>query len=183
MRRAITVVALSVLALAVIAPAAQARTKQRYFQDLALNGPFPGRVFITVIYKDSHGDGRFRPRSITAYSVEAQVSCNPGGTSAMSITKSDANPYTPFKQRLKKGRFATAFQADVDPRLIPPIGEFSGRVTPKRKVNGSFYVTDWDPNPGGRANCISSGSFHATKCGDPKFINTLKIPACQRVAY
>ena len=57
---------------------------------------------------------------VVAYSVEAQVSCNPGGQSAFSITKSERNPYAPFKQRLSKGRFATAFEAHVDPQLRPP---------------------------------------------------------------
>ena len=38
-------VALSVLALAVIAPAAQGRQKQRFFQDLNVTGPFPVKSF------------------------------------------------------------------------------------------------------------------------------------------
>jgi hypothetical protein len=176
-----TAFALSVLAVAVIAPAAQGRKKERYFQDLSATGPLPSRVFLTVIYRDSHGDGKFKPRSVIAYSVEAQASCNPGGISDLSITKSSDNPFAPFKQRLKKGRFATAFQAQLDPQRRPPMGELSGRVTRKRTVNGSFNVMDWDPNPGARENCISSGSFHATPCGDPKF-QDLKIPLCQRIA-
>ena len=45
MRRALTVVALSVLAAAVIAPVAQGRQKNLFFQDLSLNGPFSGRSF------------------------------------------------------------------------------------------------------------------------------------------
>jgi hypothetical protein len=98
-----TTVALSVLAVAVIAPAAQGKQKERYFQDLNVTGPFPGQVFLTVIYQDSHGNGKFTPRWAIAYSVEAQVSCNPGGLSAFSITKSEDNPYARFKQRLKKG--------------------------------------------------------------------------------
>jgi hypothetical protein len=181
MRRAVTAVALSALAVAVIAPAAQGRQKERYFQDLNVTGPFPGHVFLTVIYQDSNGNGKFRPRSLVAYSVEAQVSCNPGGQSDFSISKSKDNPIVPFKQRLKKGRFATTFEARVDPQLIPPIGDLNGRVTRKGRVNGAFNVVDWDPNPGARENCISSGSFHATPCGDPKFKN-LKIPLCRRIA-
>jgi hypothetical protein len=176
-----TAVALSVLAVAVIAPAAQGKQKERYFQDLSVTGPFAGEVFLTVIYQDSHGNGKFRPRWAVAYSVEAQVSCNPGGQSAFSITKQEDNPYAPFKQRLKKGRFATRFEAQLDPQLLPPIGDLNGTVTRKRKVNGSFNVEDWDPNPGARENCISSGSFSATPCGDPKFTD-LKIPLCRRIA-
>jgi hypothetical protein len=176
-----TAAAISVLAVGVIAPVAQGRQKERYFQDLNVTGPFTGQVYLTVIYQDSHGNGKFRPRSIIAYSVEAQVSCNPGGMSDFAITKRVRDPYTPFKQRLKKGRFATRFEARVDPGLRPPIGVVNGRVTDKRRVNGSFSVEDWDPNPGARQNCISSGSFHATPCGDPKFTN-LKIPLCRRIA-
>jgi hypothetical protein len=180
-RRALTAIALSVLAAALISPAAQGRQKERYFQDLSVSGPFTGQVYLTVIYQDGHGSGKFRPRTIIAYSVEAQVSCNPGAMSAFSITRSSENPYARFKQQLKKGRFATAFQAGLDPQRLPPIGVLTGTVTRKRRVNGSFNVEDWDPNPGARENCISSGSFHATPCGDPKFQN-LRIPLCRRIA-
>lgn len=177
-----TVAALSVLAVAVIAPAAQGRQKERYFQDLSVSGPFAGQVFVTVIYQDRHGNGRFRPRWAIAYSVEAPVSCNPGGMSAFSITKSADNPFAPFKQRLERGRFATRFEAQLDPQRLPPIGELNGRVTRNRRVNGSFNVEDWDPNPGARENCISSGSFSATPCRDPKFINLTMPPLCRRIA-
>jgi hypothetical protein len=180
MRRVVIAAALAVLAVAVIAPAAQGRQKERYFQDLSITGPFPGQVFITVIYQDNHGNGKFKPRWAIAYSVEAQVSCNPGGISAFSITKNADNGYAPFKQRLKNGRFATRFEAQLDPQLLPPIGDLNGRAT-RNAVNGSFNVEDWDPNPGARENCISSGSFSATPCGDPKFTN-LKIPLCRRIA-
>jgi hypothetical protein len=176
-----TAVALSVLAVAAIAPAAQAKQKERFFQDLSVTGAFPGQIFLTVIYQDSHGNGQFRPRWAIAYGLEAQVSCNPGGQSDLSITKSEDNPYGHFKQRLKKGRFATRFEAELDPQRLPPIGDLNGRVKGKGKVNGSFNVEDWDPNPGARENCISSGSFSATPCGDPKFTD-LKIPLCRRIA-
>jgi hypothetical protein len=96
------------------------------------------------------------------------------------ITKTEDNGYAPFKQRLKKGRFATRFEAQLDPLRRPPMGDLNGRVTLK-SVNGSFNVEDWDPNPGARENCISSGSYSATPCGDPKFTD-LKIPLCRRIA-
>jgi hypothetical protein len=180
MRRAITVVVIATLAVAVIAPAAEGRRKERYFQDLSVTGPLPSRAFFTVIYRDSRGNGKFKPRTVIAYSVEAQVSCNPGGISDLSITKSSDNPFAPFKQTLKKGRFATRFEAQLDPQRRPPIGDLNGNVK-SNKVNGSFNISDWDPNPGARENCIASGSFSATPCGDPKFVARLKIPLCERI--
>ena len=45
MRRAMIAVALSVLGVAVIAPAAQGRQEERFFQDPSLTGSFPGQIF------------------------------------------------------------------------------------------------------------------------------------------
>ena len=186
MRRALTVVALSVLAAAVIAPAAQGRQKNLFFQDLSLNGPFSGQILLSVIYRDKHGNGgrpgngKFTPQWAIGYGLEVQVSCNPGGMSDLSIGKNSGNPSIPFKQRLNKGRFANRFEADLDPQLRPPVGEGSGRVTRKGRVHGAFDVEDWDPNPGSRENCVSSGSFSATPCktGDPRF-SDWKMPICR----
>ena len=159
MRRAMTAAALSLLALAAVAPAAQVRQEARYFQDLT--GSFPGEIFFTAIFQDKHGNGKFRPRSLIAYYLGVQVSCNPGGPSDLIITKNKDKTVGHFKQRLtKKGRFATRFEAEMDPKLRPPIGDLSGRVT-HTAVNGTFNVQDWDPNPGARANCVASGSFSA----------------------
>jgi hypothetical protein len=179
MRRALTVFALTVLALAMIAPAAQSRQKERFFQDLSLNGPFPGEIAFSVIYQDRHGNGKFRPGWAIGYSLDAQVSCDPGGPSDLIIAKNSANPVAHFKQRLTRGRFATRFEAELSPQLAPPHGDLTGKVL-KGKVNGAFNVEDWDPNPGGRENCVSSGSFSATPCksGDPRFIDQ-KIPVCR----
>jgi hypothetical protein len=178
-----TAVALSVLAVALIAPAAQGRQRERFFQDLGMGGTFPSQIFLTVIYQDDHGNGEFRPRWAIAYSLQAQVSCNPGGSSELSITKSEHSPDGHFKQKIKKGRFATRFEAELGPEVAPPHGDLTGRITRKNRINGAFNVEDWDPNPGGRENCISSGAFSATPCrsGDPRFI-ALNIPICRSIA-
>jgi hypothetical protein len=160
MRRVVAVVALSVLVLALPSPAAQGKLKQRQFEDLTVTGAYPAQIYFTVIFKDNHGDGRFQPRWLIGYALRTQVSCNPSGLSDLFIAKNSQSTVTYFKQRLKNGRFATRFEADLDPKLIPPIGDLSGRVG-HRAVNGSFNIQDWDPNPGARENCIASGTFSA----------------------
>jgi len=160
MKRALTAAALSVVAMALLSPAAQGKQKQRQFQDLTVTGSFPAQIYFTVIFQDKHGNGKFKPRWLIGYALRTQVSCNPGGLSDFFIAKSKDSTVAHFKQRLKKGRFATRFEADLDPQLSPPIGDLSGRVT-HIAVNGTFNVQDWDPNPGVRANCMASGSFSA----------------------
>ena len=181
MRRALTAAALSVLALAVVAPAAQGRQEARYFQALSVTGSFPGEIFFTVIFQDKHGNGKFRPRAVIAYYLGVQVSCNPGGPSDLIITKNKDKTVGHFKQRLtKKGRFATRFESELDPQLRPPIGTLSGRVT-RKGVNGAFNVEDWDPNPGVRENCVASGSFSATPCTTAEFPSP-NTPICRTIA-
>lgn len=185
MRRALTLVALSVLAMAMIAPAAQGKRTVRLFQDLDVTGSLSGQIFLTVIYQDRHGNGKFRPRW-AGYDLETQVSCNPGGISELIVLKSAANPDVQFKLRLKKGRFATRFESGLSPQLAPPHGDLTGKVSKGRvgkgRINGAFNVEDWDPNPGARENCVASGSFSATPCksGDPRFSH-LDVPICDNL--
>jgi hypothetical protein len=160
MKRALTAAALSVLAMALLSPVAQGKQKQRQFQDLTVAGSLPAQIFFTVVFQDKHGNGKFKPRWIIGYALQTQVSCNPGGLSNLFLAKSKDSHVAHFKQRLRKGRFATRFEAELDPQLRPPTGDLSGRVT-HTAVNGTFNVQDWDPNPGVRANCIASGSFSA----------------------
>jgi hypothetical protein len=185
MRRALTLVALSVLAMAMIAPAAQGKRTVRLFQDLDLTGSLPGQIFLTVIYQDRHGNGKFSPRW-AGYNLETQVSCNPGGLSELIVLKGAANPDVQFKARLKKGRFATRLESGVSPQWAPARGDLTGKVSKggvgKGRVNGAFNVEDWDPNPGVRENCVASGSFSATPCksGDPRFSH-LDVPICDNL--
>jgi hypothetical protein len=160
-------------------PQPQGAQQERFFQDVS--GAFPGEVFFTAIFQDKHGNGKFRPRSLTAYYLHTEVSCNPGGVSDLIITKNKGKTVGHFKQRLtKKGRFATRFEAELDPQLLPPIGDLSGRIT-RKGVNGAFNVQDWDPNPGVRANCMASGSFSATPCTSEQFPE-LRVPICRVIA-
>jgi hypothetical protein len=185
MRRALTVVALSVLAVAMIAPAAQGKRTVRLFQDLDLTGSLPGDIFLTVIYQDRHGNGKFSPRWV-GYDLEQQVSCNPGGLSELILLRGAADPDVQGKLRIKKGRFATRFESGVSPQLAPPHGDLTGKVSKGRvgkgRVNGAFNVEDWDPNPGARENCVASGSLSATPCksGDPRFSH-LDVPICDNL--
>lgn len=185
MRRALTIAALSVLAVAMIAPAAQGKRTVRLFQDLDLTGSLPGQIFLTVVYQDRHGHGKLRPRW-AGYILQTQVSCNPGGLSNLIVLKSAANADVQFKARLKKGRFATRLESGVNPQLAPARGDLTGKVSKGRvgkgRVNGAFNVEDWDPNPGARENCVASGSFSATPCksGDPRFSH-LDVPICQNL--
>jgi hypothetical protein len=160
MKRALTIAALSVLVMALLSPAAQGKQKQRQFQDLTVTGAFPAQIYFTVIFTNNNRKGKFKPQWIIGYALQTQVSCNPGGVSHLFIAANRDSTVAHFRQRLKKGRFATRFEAGINPQLRPPIGELSGRVT-HTAVNGSFNVQDWDPNPGGRENCIASGSFSA----------------------
>jgi hypothetical protein len=185
MSRALTLVALSVLAVAMIAPAAQGKQTVRLFQDLDLTGSLPGQIFLTVIYQDRHGNGKFRPRWV-GYNLLQQVSCNPGGLSELILLKGAANPDEQFKVRLKKGRFATRLESGLRPEWRPPHGDLTGRVSKgsvgKGRVTGAFNVEDWDPNPGARENCVASGSFSATPCKspDPRFKH-LDVPICDNL--
>ena len=56
MKRALTVAALSVLAMALLSPVAQGKQKQRQFQDLTVVGSLPAQIFFTVVFLDKHGN-------------------------------------------------------------------------------------------------------------------------------
>src|SRR5512133_674191 len=99
MRRALPLVALSVLAMAMIAPAAQGKRTVRLFQDLDLNGPLSGQIFLTVVYQDRHGNGKLRPRW-AGYILQTPVSCNPGGISELIVLKGPTDPDVQNKLRL-----------------------------------------------------------------------------------
>ncbi len=182
MRRALTLVALSLLAGAMIAPAAQGKRTVRLFQDLDMTAPLSGQIFLTVVYQDRHGNGKFRPRW-AGWVLATPVSCNPGGISELIVLRSPTDPEVQSKARLKNGRLATRFESGVSPQLAPPRGDLTGKVSKGRvgkgRVNGAFDVEDWDPNPGSRENCVASGSFSATPCksGDPRFSH-LHVPIC-----
>jgi hypothetical protein len=185
MRRALTLVALLMLAMAMVAPAAQGKRTARLFQDLDTTGPLSGQIFLTVVYQDRHGNGKFKPKWV-GYILQTAVSCNPGGISGLTVLKGAASLDSQFKARVTKGRFATRLESGVNPAAAPPYGDLTGKVSKGRigkgRVSGSFNVADWDPNPGSRENCVAGGSFSATPCKapDPRYSH-LDVPICDNL--
>jgi hypothetical protein len=196
MRRLLITGLASLLALAVIAPAAaQGTTKVRAFQDLSLSGPFPGQFFVNVQYKDRNGNRKFTPRYAVGYRLQVQLSCDPGGETGLNLAGNAYAKYAYFKEKLRKGRFAHRFGSEVSESSSLK-GDLSGLVgkrlkrdtLPKRtaRVNGAFDVEDWDPNPGVLENCISHGSYSASPCKRkrskrdpwPRWYREWKVPVC-----
>jgi len=198
MKRTLTVVFASLLAVAVIAPgAAQGATKYRYFQDLNVSGPFAGEISLAVLYKDKRGNRKFTAREVHAYDLQVKTSCNPGGEAVLDFGGHAFSKFNYFRVALnRKGRFAHRFenQAEV-PEVSGIRGELKGRVLRRLKrgkkvtrpprVNGAFNVEDWDPNSGVKENCISYGSYSATPCkrwrskrDRPRWYRKWKVPVC-----
>jgi hypothetical protein len=199
MRRVRVTVFASLLALAVLAPAAaQGTTKYRYWQDLSVSGPFAGQISLAVAYEDRHGNGKFTPRFAAAYQLRAQVSCNPGGETDFGTGGNAYAKYSYFKEGLTNGRFDHRFEDQFpSPQVAPLKGDLNGtvlkrvkrgnRVTRTARVNGAFDVEDWDPYglAGVRENCISFGSYSATPCkrrrskrDRPRWYREWKVPIC-----
>jgi hypothetical protein len=196
MRRALIVVVASLVSLVVVAPAAaQGPTKYRYWQDLSVTGPFPGQIVLTVAYEDRDGNGKFKAQRVASYHLRVQVSCNPGGVSALEARGNEASKYSYFSEALVNGRFAHRFEDEVEPQVATERGDLNGtllkrlkrgnQVTRTARVNGAFDVEDWDPVPGVRENCISFGSYSATPCkrwrpqrDRPRWYREWKAPIC-----
>lgn len=173
MRRVLITVFASLLALAVIAPAAaQGTTKYRYWQDLSVSGPFAGHINLAIAYEDKNGNGKFKPRFAVSYNLQVQGSCDPGGATELNFSGNAFSKYNYFNKSLQKGRFAHRFEDQAEqPELAARKGDLNGTVLKKQKqgkrvtrtarVNGAFDV---------EGNCISSGSYSATQCkrGRPK---------------
>ena len=188
MKRALTVVFASLLAVAVIAPtAAQGTTKYRYWQDLSVSGPFPGQINLAIAYEDKNGNGKFKPRYAVSYNLQAQASCDPGGATELQLGGNKFSKYNYFVAALSKGRFAHRFEDQAEqPELSALKGDLNGTVLKKQKrgkrvtrtarVNGAFDV---------EGNCISSGSYSATQCkrgrqknDRPRWYREWKAPVC-----
>ena len=188
MKRALTVVFASLLAVAVIAPtAAQGTTKYRYWQDLSVSGPFPGQINLAIAYEDKNGNGKFKPRSAVSYNLQVQASCNPGGEIELQLGGNAFAKYNYFVAAVRKGRFAHRFGSE-QPESSTLEGDLNGtvlkkqkqgkRVTRKARVNGAF---DFE------GTCISSGSYSATQCKSrkepkrdwPRWFREWKAPVCK----
>jgi hypothetical protein len=180
MKRALSIALALLIGAALAVPTAQAtrfdpHARNRYFQDLSVTGPFPGRIVIGVLYRENR-HGEFTPREAVAYSLQVGVSCNPGGEALFDAGGDAASKYAYFHQRLTNGRFSHRFENQFEnPALAPVKGDLSGRVLKRLKrrgrvtrtarVNGTFNVEDWDPygQAGVQENC-SSASYSATPC-------------------
>jgi hypothetical protein len=191
MRRALTVVFASLLALAVIAPAAQGTTKYRYWQDLNVSGSFPGQIGLAIAYEDKNGNGKFKPRSAVSYNLHVQTSCDPGGEADLHLSGNAYSKYNYFRPELRKGRFAHRFEDQAEQPVLSPLkGDLNGTVLKKQKrgkrvtrtarVNGAFDVEGTF-----EGNCTSSGSYSATQCkrwrskrDRPRWYREWKAPIC-----
>ena len=178
MRRLLVASFASMLAVALIAPTAQAsrvdpqHTRYRFFQDLNVTSPFPGRILFAVLFKEnSHGE--LTPREAVSYHLQVGVSCNPGGDSVFSIGGNAFSKYAYFDAALTNGHFSHTFGSEF-PEGYPLKGDLSGtvlkrlkrggRLTRPARVDGTFNVEDWDPFAGVKENCTSSGSYSASTC-------------------
>jgi hypothetical protein len=185
----------ALLAVAAIAPAgAESATKVRAFQDLSLDGGSPGEFFVNVQFKDRNGNHRFTPRYAVGYRLQAALSCTPGGRSSLEIAGNAYAKYAYFKEKLSRGEFTHPFGSEL-PESTSLRGDLSGRVPeplrrnglPKHeaRVDGAFGVDDWDPTPGVRENCVTSGSYSATPCkrkrakrDQPRWYREWDVPVC-----
>ena len=182
MRRLLIAVFASLLGVALIASAAQAKTQERYFQDLDPSDHshvFHSQVFITVDFKDRHGNKRFTPRSIAYYHFATQAICTlptpaalPGldfhgpGEPALTVTKGKGKFYYDLANSAGSGQSIT--------------GYLRGKVikTSKRfRVDGSLDVQDFDVPPT-VLNCATPGviTYAATPCRNPNADSSL--PPC-----
>jgi len=196
MRRLLIAVFASLLAVAVIAPAAHGATKYRYWQDLSVSGPYAGKVVLTIAYEDTNGNRKFKPRYAAAYELLAQTSCESSADVQRHISGNAFNKYGYFKEKLtNKGRFSHRFESQFpSPAMAPIKGELHGtvlkrlkrrnRVVRTARVNGGFNIEDWDQQPE-TVGCLSAGSFSATPCkrwrskrDRPRWWKEWKAPVC-----
>ena len=166
MKRLITISFVSLLATALIAPAAHAGSKTLRFQDRSVSGG--GEIRLDVVYANKRPKGRFTPRRVVLYLLEiVPVSCNPGGDQFMA----GFGPDDPIK--VTEGKFVHDFATEGF------TGALRGKLTrsPARAV-GSFDVTDVDFGPG-QMNCTTNGAraYDASRCRLGN--EDLKLPVCR----
>jgi hypothetical protein len=193
MMRTLVIALTALLALVLLAPAAQAKKRYGYFQDLSVTSQSPSSIFLTILYKDNHGNGSFTPRVADSYRLEAPVSCATGNPGELSISGNEFNKYGYFREPLRDGLFSHRFENQFEsPQTAPLKGEVKGNVKRRSKkgkpqINGSFHVDDWDPAPG-IADCTSVGWYSATPCKRwispkaPKYDSwkKRKLPVCKQ---
>ena len=193
MKRMLVIALAALLVIALLAPAAQAKKRYGYFQDLKID-PGPGQIFLTVLYKDNHGNGKFTPRVADSYRFETGVSCATGDPGELQFSGNEFNKYGYFREPLRNGLFSHKFENQFEqPQTAPLKGYVKGNVLTRKKrktpqINGYFYIADWDPAPG-IADCMMPSQFYsATPCKRwispkaPKYKswNRRKEPVCKQ---
>jgi hypothetical protein len=170
MRRILLAAVATLLAIALIAPAAQATKRYGYFQDLTLAPSAPSSIFLTILYKDDHGHGKFTPRAAVSYRFDTPVSCPSGNPGNLQFSGNEFNKYGYFREQLRGSLFSHTFESQFEnPQTAPLKGYVKGNVLTREKrgtpqVNGSVYIADWDA-PSGVSDCMMpSEHYSATPC-------------------
>lgn len=179
MRRALITGFASLLAVALIAPAAQAATQVRHYEALLAQYTNPGnpptgingRLGLEVIFKNKQGSpNKFTPRQITVVDLERVVlTCiNPPAvqqalltTTMQTAIKLHVTP--PHGDRPKANRYSFSYQSPFPtPSGTSGVsGSFGGRFYKAQGkgpvlANGTFTIGHLDFD-GGPANCASMG--------------------------
>ena len=181
MRRLLSIALALLIGVALAVPVAQAtradpqHTRYRFFQDLSVTSPLPGRILFGVLFKQNR-HGEFTPREVDGYALQVGVSCNPGSDSFLDIGGNAFSKYRYFSEALTNGRFSHTFGSELpDPgsfrhrrfeRHGPEAAEARGTGRALARADGTFNVEDWDPfgPTGAQENCTSSGSYSASTC-------------------
>jgi len=174
MRRAAIAISASLLALALIAPAAQGATKIHTYRAEMFLGPTPsgpesgGSITLEVVFKNKRTTPkRFTPRLVRRIefekvplrcansSGEAQTQLQLTRTLKTKIKLKKAPP--PVAKKPKKRRYAFKFSHSFqgfDGTIGGKIDKKNGKGSPR--AHGSFVIRDLDENPG-RMNCATNG--------------------------
>ena len=175
MRRLVTALVGSLLAVALVAPAADGATQIRHFQgDFAMLPSIPaqsgGRISLEFIFKNTRGNRRkFTPRQLTLVGFEnVPLRCtnSPGQpnestsltTSIPTRIKLAKTPRSPRQAKPKPNRYSYSFSAAFSTFT----GTLSGRVYKvngrgKIRLIGKLTIQDLDFPGSGPTNCSTGG--------------------------
>lgn len=195
MKRLAIAIFVSLLAMALLAPASVGTTvKHRFWQDLSLSGPFAGRITLAIAFEDTKGNRLFKPRYASAYELKVQTSCDAPGDpwhkfNADAFPSSGFGPY--FNPPLHNGRFDHRFENEYAPLEGPVHGDLTGKLVWRgkwvKRVTGSFDVeVTGTSGPPPTSSCTSLGSYDATRCKSPRYKRDRpewwrrwKVPVCR----
>ena len=192
MRRLLTAVVGSLLAVALIAPAADAATQVRHFQgDFATLPPSQsgGQISLDFVFKNTRGNkGKFTPRQLTLAGFEnVPLRCmnSPGQltTSIPTQIKLAKTARSPSQAKAKANRYSYSFSSAFSSFT----GTFRGRVYKvngrgKVLVIGNLTIQDLDFSGSGPTNCSTGGvrGWAASQCRTAT--ETGSLPICRERA-